>query len=593
MVANHKTFPCQGKSISTLSPCPSNLKASVETTPEAETVFQFEEESHEAIIDTGASRAVVGSDRLSSLVASCGMEGKVKVAIIDVDGGMLWFKGSTTGVPLKPCRKNLMSVHFGKILAITPEPQTGEREEIHMTTQNNELNEEDHGKYCLTNHPGESETMDDVQVKVGRQVCRIASPAAVCSNQPSSQSIRSSGSDVQSHDRPQLSGQATRHQSGPEPHHAQEGIGDPSGCVPKTTGSEHTPRVGSHDPPRREIQGQDVRGGLHRPELRVSTPKSKGNINMGQEFPDVRKSEGASRSHSFTGDVQQGDPSDHGDAQSDRDQGWKHDPNSKGFAEGRAKGDVKRGIRGVGEGQGKTSSEGRPTQAPSFRGDEKRSSSIIHDDGTQCRESPTDSNSDRFAPTGTGQRDTDPKRCRVKLNDEISSLVSYIDSNTPLPRLTAVQEKLIHQELALKTEEIQDGLSTLPKNAGKMENQQHLKSGTRNGHLQSRPLDLLEVYRGPNSQITTHVNRKGGHAMRFTFNDGDLGTLEGVQKLWLWIYMYEPRHIWLAPECRLWGKFSNLNMSTRRRMARERRGAGSSLVSMETQFYKQYMKDVL
>ena len=32
---------------------------------------------------------------------------------------------------------------------------------------------------------------------------------------------------------------------------------------------------------------------------------------------------------------------------------------------------------------------------------------------------------------------------------------------------------------------------------------------------------------------------------------------------------------------------------TRRRMARERRGAGSSLVSMETQFYKQYMKDVL
>ena len=29
------------------------------------------------------------------------------------------------------------------------------------------------------------------------------------------------------------------------------------------------------------------------------------------------------------------------------------------------------------------------------------------------------------------------------------------------------------------------------------------------------------------------------------------------------------------------------------RMARERRGAGSSLVSMETQFYKQYMKDVL
>ena len=38
---------------------------------------------------------------------------------------------------------------------------------------------------------------------------------------------------------------------------------------------------------------------------------------------------------------------------------------------------------------------------------------------------------------------------------------------------------------------------------------------------------------------------------------------------------------------------SQNSSSTRRRMARERRGAGSSLVSMETQFYKQYMKDVL
>ena len=39
--------------------------------------------------------------------------------------------------------------------------------------------------------------------------------------------------------------------------------------------------------------------------------------------------------------------------------------------------------------------------------------------------------------------------------------------------------------------------------------------------------------------------------------------------------------------------FHSFCISTRRRMARERRGAGASLVSMETQFYKQYMKDVL
>ena len=48
--------------------------------------------------------------------------------------------------------------------------------------------------------------------------------------------------------------------------------------------------------------------------------------------------------------------------------------------------------------------------------------------------------------------------------------------------------------------------------------------------------------------------------MRFTKHDGDLNTETGIQKLWLWIYMYEPRHVWLAPECRLYGKFANLNM---------------------------------
>ena len=39
--------------------------------------------------------------------------------------------------------------------------------------------------------------------------------------------------------------------------------------------------------------------------------------------------------------------------------------------------------------------------------------------------------------------------------------------------------------------------------------------------------------------------------------------------------------------------FWKLRCRNRRRMARERRGAGSSLVSMETPYYKQYIKDVL
>ena len=63
----------------------------------------------------------------------------------------------------------------------------------------------------------------------------------------------------------------------------------------------------------------------------------------------------------------------------------------------------------------------------------------------------------------------------------------------------------------------------------------------------SRPLDILEVYCEEDSQITQQVRRHGGRAIRFTRSDGDLNTEEGIQKLWLWIYMYEPRHVWLAP----------------------------------------------
>eukprot|EP00435_Cladocopium_sp_Y103_P007070 s4910_g2.t1 len=55
---------------------PPDIPASPKSGAEAEPVFQFEEQSHEAIIDTGASRAVIGDQRLPSLISSCGLEGQ-------------------------------------------------------------------------------------------------------------------------------------------------------------------------------------------------------------------------------------------------------------------------------------------------------------------------------------------------------------------------------------------------------------------------------------------------------------------------------------------------------------------------------------
>ena len=133
------------------------------------TVFQVEEACHEAILDTGASRAVIGSERLSKLVSSCGLEGSLKIApsnvnfrfgnsgvlqsshavffprktggwirvevvpgqtpfllsnsvlralraVVDVEARQVWFKGSDDVIPLRTCRKNLMSVDFTQIL---------------------------------------------------------------------------------------------------------------------------------------------------------------------------------------------------------------------------------------------------------------------------------------------------------------------------------------------------------------------------------------------------------------------------------------------------------------------------------------------
>lgn len=72
---------------------------------------------------------------------------------------------------------------------------------------------------------------------------------------------------------------------------------------------------------------------------------------------------------------------------------------------------------------------------------------------------------------------------------------------------------------------------------------------------------LLEVYAGSHSPITDAVNRLGHRAMRFTYQDGDLSTINGRQKLWGIIGKYQPEHIWMAPECGPWGGWNRLNMS--------------------------------
>ena len=72
-------------------------------------------------------------------------------------------------------------------------------------------------------------------------------------------------------------------------------------------------------------------------------------------------------------------------------------------------------------------------------------------------------------------------------------------------------------------------------------------------------LDVLEVYAGSDSRLTTWINSMGGRAMRFTASDGDLTTPQGQRVLWDLLQKTQPRHVWCAPDCKHWSPWSHLN----------------------------------
>ena len=70
---------------------------------------------------------------------------------------------------------------------------------------------------------------------------------------------------------------------------------------------------------------------------------------------------------------------------------------------------------------------------------------------------------------------------------------------------------------------------------------------------------LLEIYAGKDSPLTEAVKRLGLPSCRFTREDGDLSTISGRAKLWHVIETCQPEHIWVAPECGPWSGWNRLN----------------------------------
>ena len=74
-------------------------------------------------------------------------------------------------------------------------------------------------------------------------------------------------------------------------------------------------------------------------------------------------------------------------------------------------------------------------------------------------------------------------------------------------------------------------------------------------------LDLLEVFCGPQSQLTAQSQKLGYRAERFSMLQGDLQTTSGREELFKKMVLQRPRNIWFSPTCGPWSGFSCLNGS--------------------------------
>eukprot|EP00435_Cladocopium_sp_Y103_P055989 s1015_g18.t1 len=72
-------------------------------------------------------------------------------------------------------------------------------------------------------------------------------------------------------------------------------------------------------------------------------------------------------------------------------------------------------------------------------------------------------------------------------------------------------------------------------------------------------IDLLEVFCHPDSSLTSQMQQLGGSAKRHGLNQGDLMTTEGRRVLFTTLLRFCPKHVWVSPTCGPWGMWSNFN----------------------------------
>ena len=74
-------------------------------------------------------------------------------------------------------------------------------------------------------------------------------------------------------------------------------------------------------------------------------------------------------------------------------------------------------------------------------------------------------------------------------------------------------------------------------------------------------LDIMEIFCGPNSQLSHQCKQLGFRAERFGREQCDLQTRHGRAQVFQSLHIQQPKNVWFSPTCGPWSKWSYLNGS--------------------------------
>ena len=556
-------------------------------------ILMSEECAGEAVIDTGASRSVIGSERvqgllealsgnvrtpikkmassvnfrfgnsgtLQSMYALCiprRQKGWIRVEVvqgrtpflvsnaimkelgvmIDPRNKVLRFLGNSKTVALKTCRKNLLCVGVVDLLNI-PSNETDWKhvEEIYQQEVNhkekgdmtNEKVERSNipprtcmstqSQFIVQDSPHVESCHTAISAKVQAQVELPSTPS------PTDQSVQSNGK--LKGDEVLISGTGSVRGRRPRSPIRSSVHGCTRSAVQSPTRDHESAAVGRDQDPLGSSTGTDICGGVQQSSLlHFPDPKPQSGVTVAEESTELRD---------CPAEVRNTESDSHSAIIGRIGAVIEVTDNHSTF------GTSGKGRKRVGSDHQDRSIVRQCQEDSGIQADHIRLGAAQQDQddrGTECRASATDPDTDCPPSEGAGARDTDSggrghlKRAPALLSEaQVQGLQAQID------QFVGVIEKDFNQ---------------IRQKANVLEPQKPTN--------QSRPVVLLEVYCEKESQLTQQMKRMGGIALRFTRLHGDLTTPEGINKLWSWVMMYEPEHIWVAPECRFWGSFSKFNM---------------------------------